>query len=173
MSLQYNVSTLLKEPVGSTREYEIAGRALVNEEKPETRDVAGSVTFLRTNEGVLVSADIRGVERDTCSRCLQELKLPVNLVFQEMFYPASNIIGGGRAPAPDEPDALRISERWILDLEEPIRQFWTVALPMQPLCRSDCRGLCPQCGQDWNAGTCECAPPGDERWSALSALLRK
>ena len=173
MSLQYNVSTLLKEPVGSTREYEIEGRALVNEDDPETRDVAGQVTFLRTNEGILVSAEVRGVELDKCSRCLKEIDIPVSLAFEEMFYPMSDISTGARVPKPVDLDAFRLSERWILDLEEPIRQFWTVALPMQPLCRTDCRGLCPQCGQDWNEGECECAPNADERWSALRTLLRK
>ncbi len=173
MSLQYNVSTLLKCPVGSTREYEIEDRALVNEDGPQVRSVVGHVTFLRTNEGVLVSAHLRGVEQDKCSRCLHELEIPVKLVFEEMFYQASNINTGVRLPKPEDLDAFQLSERWILDLEEPIRQFWTVALPMQPLCRTGCRGLCPQCGQDWNQGKCECAPPGDERWSALRTLLRK
>lgn len=173
MSLQYNVSTLLKEPVGSTREYEIADRALVNEDGPQTRDVAGQVTFLRTNEGVLVSAQVHGVEQDKCSRCLKEIEIPVSLAFEEMFYPLSDISTGSRTPKPEDPDAFRLSERWVLDLEEPIRQFWTAALPMQPLCRTDCRGLCPQCGQDWNESDCECAPSADERWSALKTLLRK
>ncbi len=173
MSLQYNVSSLLKEPVGSTREYDVEGRALVNEEGPAVRDVSGSARFLRTNEGILVSAALHGVERDRCSRCLREIEVPVALDFQEVFYPKANIQTGVRLPRPDDLEAFRIDERQILDLEEAIRQFWTVALPMQPLCRADCRGLCSQCGKDWNEGDCDCSPPADERWSALQALRRK
>lgn len=173
MSLQYNVSALLKEPVGSTREYEIDDRALVNEDGPQVQDVAGQVTFLRTNEGILVSAQVRGVEQDTCSRCLKEIEIPVSLKFEEMFYPLSDISTGTRTPKPEDPDAFRLSDRWVLDLEEPIRQFWTAAMPMQSLCQPECLGLCPQCGQDWNEGTCKCAPAPDERWSVLGTLLRK
>jgi len=173
VSLQYNVSTLLKEPVGSTREYEIEDRALVNEDGPQLRDVAGATTFLRTNEGVLVSAEVQGLEQVKCSRCLREVEIPVALTFEEMFYPKSDIYSGAKLAEPEDQEAFRLNERWILDLEEPIRQFWTVALPMQPLCRADCRGLCPQCGQDWNESECACAPPADERWSALNALRRK
>ncbi len=173
MSLQYNVSTLLKEPIGSTREYEIEDRALVNEDGPELRDVAGEARYLRTNEGILVSAEVQGVEQARCSRCIVEIDIPVTLTFEEMFYPKADIYSGARLAEPEDQEAFRLNDRWILDLEEPIRQFWTVALPMQPLCLPDCRGLCPQCGQDWNKGECTCAPPKDERWSALDALRRK
>jgi uncharacterized protein len=173
VTLRFNVSTLLKEPVGSTREYEIDDRALVHEEGPEFRDVTGHARFLRTNEGILVSAPLHGVERQPCSRCLQEVEFPVDLAFEEVFYPASDINSGAALLTPEDADAFRLTDKWILDLEEPIRQFWTVALPMQLLCRPDCRGLCPQCGQDWNEGSCDCTPPADERWSALGTLLRK
>ena len=173
MPLQYNVSSLLKEPVGSTREYDIEGRALINEQSLAVRDVSGSARFLRTNEGILVSAEVQGVERDNCARCLREIEIPVALEFQEVFYPKSDIYTGVRLPRPEDLDAFRIDERQVLDLEEAIRQFWTVALPMQPLCRPDCRGLCPQCGKDWNESGCDCAPLADERWSALRALRRK
>jgi uncharacterized protein len=172
VSLQYNVATLLREPIGAVREYEIEDRALVNEEGPETRSVSGQVTFLRTNEGILVSAAITGIEQERCSRCLREIELPVALEFQEVFYPTTDLATGVRLARPEDPDAFRVDERQMLDLEEPIRQFWTVALPMQPLCQPDCRGLCPQCGQDWNEGTCECVPPTDERWSALQELRK-
>jgi len=44
-------------------------------------------------------------------------------------------------------------------------------IPMKPLCRADCRGLCPTCGADWNAGACSCEESSaDPRWSALAAL---
>jgi uncharacterized protein len=43
-------------------------------------------------------------------------------------------------------------------------------LPLQPLCRPECKGLCPQCGQDWNSGTCDCVPEQDQRWEALREL---
>ena len=47
-------------------------------------------------------------------------------------------------------------------------------LPTHPLCREDCRGLCPRCGANLNDGPCGCAePPGDPRWAALAGLRDK
>jgi len=173
VSLQFNVSSLLKEPTGSIRDYDVEGRALVNEDGPDVRDVSGCVKFLRTNEGILVTASLHGIEHESCSRCLKPIETGVDLEFQEMYYPVSDIVTGVRLPEPEDPEAFRIDSRHVLDLEEAIRQFWTVARVMQPLCRADCKGLCPQCGQDWNDRGCDCAPAADERWSALGTLLRK
>lgn len=171
MSLQYNVSTLLQEPIGSTHEYAVDTRVLVDDLAPSHRQVVGSTTFLRTNDGVLVSALLRGVQRHQCSRCLQETDVPVLVELEEEFFASVDVRTGARLPAPEDREAFLIDTQQMLDLEEAVRQFWTLALPMQPLCRPDCRGLCPQCGRDLNQGACSCRPQTDERWSALRSLL--
>jgi uncharacterized protein len=43
-------------------------------------------------------------------------------------------------------------------------------LPLAPLCRPDCQGLCPECGADKNEAPCECPGPVDPRWATLDAL---
>jgi uncharacterized protein len=58
----------------------------------------------------------------------------------------------------------------VLDLTEAVRQYRETALAMQPLCRPDCKGLCPVCGSDLNEGPCNCGAGTDSRWSALAAL---
>ena len=50
-----------------------------------------------------------------------------------------------------------------IDLSELLREQFYLALPMKPLCREDCRGLCPQCGVNRNTGTCDCGPGWDDR----------
>ena len=61
-----------------------------------------------------------------------------------------------------------------VDLEPMVRDTVGVALPLNPLCREDCRGLCPRCGADRNGGDCGCAEEtGDPRWSALRELKGK
>jgi uncharacterized protein len=61
----------------------------------------------------------------------------------------------------------------VLDLFDEIRQSILLEIPWYPVCRPDCRGLCPRCGADLNAGPCGCGgPPGDPRWSALRQWLR-
>ncbi len=60
-----------------------------------------------------------------------------------------------------------------IDLNELLREQFYLALPMKPLCREDCRGLCPQCGTNLNTGTCTCATEWeDPRLAALKGLVR-
>lgn len=173
MSVQYNVSTLLREPIGSTREYEVDSRVLIDHDGPAHQQVIGRATFLRTKHGVLVTAHLQGAQPERCSRCLREVDVPLGVDFEEEFFASVDPETGAGLPAPEEPEAFRIDAQHTLDLEEAVRQCWTAALPMQPLCRPDCRGLCPRCGQDLNQGACSCPPEEDERWSALRELARE
>jgi uncharacterized protein len=61
----------------------------------------------------------------------------------------------------------------VLILDDLVRQEVILAVPFSPQCRAECRGLCPQCGQDLNAETCSCAPPPDPRWAVLREYLKK
>ncbi len=172
MSTQYNVSALLDEPVGATRQFEVDGGVLIDEGEPRHQRIVGHATLLRTKHGVLVTARLRGVQSDRCSRCMEELEIPLEFDVEEEFLAGGVTIGPGRS-ARGAPEAFRIDEHHTLDLEEAVRQYWTTALPMQAVCRSDCRGLCPQCGQDLNTRACSCAPEQDERWNALRQLVRE
>jgi uncharacterized protein len=169
--VQYNVATLLREPVGATREYDIDERVLVDIEAPRLERVTGHATFLRTKDGVLVTARLTGAEHEPCSRCLRDMEAPVSLEISEEFLASVDAVTGARLPAPEDPEAFKIDVQHTLDLDDAVRQYWTAALPMQPLCRPDCRGLCPRCGSDLNLGPCSCPPEEDERWSALRQLI--
>lgn len=57
-----------------------------------------------------------------------------------------------------------------VDLEPLLREQLVLAVPYAPLCREDCKGLCPQCGIDRNAETCACEAPPDPRFAALKGL---
>ena len=67
--------------------------------------------------------------------------------------------------------AFLIGGDHVVDLTEAIRQNLLTVLPMQPLCKPDCAGLCPQCGKDRNVEPCDCAPPPDERWGQPGSLF--
>jgi uncharacterized protein len=170
VSLVYNVSTLLREEIGATREYDVDDRALVDIETPRHERVAGRVTLLRTKEGVLATAHLRGEQSDACSRCLRTVAVPMELELEEEFFATTDVRTGARLARPGEPEAFLISPQQQLDLEEAVRQAWLAAQPMQPLCRADCQGLCPKCGKDWNEGPCSCVAEEDERWGPLRRL---
>jgi len=54
-----------------------------------------------------------------------------------------------------------------VDLTPDLREATLLAFPSHPVCRPACRGLCPQCGANWNRERCDCKPPADSRWGAL------
>ncbi len=75
-------------------------------------------------------------------------------------------------PEEERDEALSIDEHHILDLSEVMRQALWLATPREALCRPDCDGLCPDCGENRNLGSCSCnQAPIDPRWAALQALL--
>ena len=61
-----------------------------------------------------------------------------------------------------------------VDLTEELRESIILGLPTYPVCREDCRGVCPQCGKNLNEGPCACVPEcRDERWSVLDSLRKE
>ena len=168
--MKFNVSGLLLEGTGATREYSLDSTLETPGHEPE--QVKGDLEFLRTPSGVLVRAHLGMVEPENCSRCLKPLTEQVDIAFEEEFLCTVDPKTGHVLPRDEVPaDAFLIDDRHTLDLSEAVRQYREVSLLMKPLCRPDCRGLCPVCGADLNEGACghETAPT-DSRWAGLAAL---
>jgi uncharacterized protein len=83
------------------------------------------------------------------------------------------VVTGMPLPVPS-PDAFTIDAHHILDLSEAVRQYTVINIPMKPLCKPNCAGLCPQCGANRNEAPCQCPQEqGDPRWAVLQQLLPK
>ena len=93
----------------------------------------------------------------TCSRCLEPYNMPVDAVFDVRYLPASDPAGDGEREVGEEDLDTSVYRDDQIDLNEVLREQFYLALPMKPLCREDCAGLCPQCGTNRNTGTCSCA----------------
>jgi uncharacterized protein len=170
--MQFHVAQILREPVGSRREFAV-DETCGDGEGPAAFLVKGEVTLLRTDAGLLATADLDSQVQTTCSRCLGPALVPVHLHFEEEYYPTIDVVTGVRLPGTGDASAFQIDEHHILDLCEPARQHLVMAEPMQPLCKEDCAGLCPACGMDRNEGPCGCPSSEiDDRWAALGGLLR-
>jgi uncharacterized protein len=165
----FNVSQLLKEPIGATRTYEIDEPGDVLDDLQADR-IHGDVDLLRTGRGILAQAELSLNVKQECARCLDDVVSPLTVSFEEEFFPRTDINTGAPIDVP-EADAFTIDDRHMLDLTEATRQYALVALPLAPLCKQDCAGLCPQCGTNWNREKCDCEAPLDERWAALGSLL--
>ena len=93
----------------------------------------------------------------TCSRCLEPYNMPVDAVFDVRYLPASDAAGDGEREVGEEDLDTSVYRDDQIDLNEVLREQFYLALPMKPLCREDCAGLCPQCGTNRNTGMCSCA----------------
>jgi uncharacterized protein len=165
----FNVAGLIQEGIGATRKYQVDGEILSEDREPEP--VSGDVELLRTKAGVLVRAHLSLKEPEACSRCLKPLQETINIDFEEEFQTIVDLQSGQPIEDGNDEDAFLIDENHLLDLTEAVRQYREASAEMQPLCRPDCRGLCPGCGQDLNLGECGCsAGPVDDRWAALQGL---
>lgn len=168
-----NVAQLLKDDVGTTREYDI-DQALpeLGEGIELIRPIVGHLQLIRTNRGILARGTFKTAVRLECSRCLDVVVEDLPLTFAEEYIPVVDVTTGLPTHVPHESYTYRINEKHELDLEPAIREYGLLELPMAPLCRGDCAGLCPQCGVNRNQQTCACVvSAADNRFAALQALL--
>jgi uncharacterized protein len=175
--LQFNVAQLLKEPTGATRSHDIRVE-IANELDDEIIAVSplvGQVEFLRTGPNILVTGLLQTTLQKICGRCLTDFTIPASIELEEEFYPLVDIVTGTPLPQSSQADpANLIDEQNILDLTEVVRQELVVISDAILYCRPDCKGLCPQCGQDRNVNPCNCQEEQiDPRWVGLQSLQTK
>ncbi|MDQ4078894.1 MAG: DUF177 domain-containing protein [Chloroflexota bacterium] len=172
--MQFNVAQLLKEPTGATRKYDVEEQ--LDDLDPELvvqEPIRGKVKFTKIPQGILVTGKLETVLEVNCNRCLEPFDQPVVIELEEEFHPSMDLVTGASLPQGQEDDkATFIDEKHIIDLTEVVRQDFLLALPTTPLCRAECKGLCPQCGLNLNEGQCDCPTESiDPRWDVLKALL--
>ncbi len=169
----YNVAQLMKAGVGTSLEADIHEEQVqLDDDITVVGPLNGHVRMRRMNQGLLVDGWVDLTIELACSRCLQEFEHPMQVTFEEVFYPTIDVITGLHLPPFDEEEIFPIDEHHLVDLTEAVRQNVLLAIPMVTLCREDCAGLCPQCGHDLNLGPCECKPEVDTRLSVLEKLLQ-
>lgn len=138
--MQINVSQLLKEPIGSERDYLINNSVNIMDNSSSSM-VYGNVKLTCTDRSILVRGRLDTAVGLTCARCLDVFDCPLKLDFDEEYFPANNIVGGDFSPAHDEPSSFTIDDNQVIDLTEAIRQYTLMSVPMKPLCRQNCSGL--------------------------------
>jgi uncharacterized protein len=161
-AFRINVADLLHRP-GSRRvlhfDAPLPGLAVIGSAVPDDEPLALDVLLEQVSESIVIRGAVRAHWAAPCSRCLRPVRGELHCEVQELFE---------ATPLDGETYPL---EHDHVDLALPIRDAVLLELPIAPLCRADCAGLCPVCGRDNNDDPCSCdQTTPDPRWAALSQL---
>ncbi len=178
----FNVAQLLKETVGTHRDYDFAAPSLELSVGVAGRNLRGHVRLTRLNKSILTVG--RAALDDVplqCGRCLDSYSSPLAISFEDRYRLKVDLASGGKvgfdeeaANGEEEADALWIDQNHLLDLSELLRQVFLLALPLMPVCRPDCPGLPVPDGVRLNlglAGAEQAEAAQDNRLAVLAKLL--
>ncbi len=136
-----NVGFIIHQTVGYSREFPLEAERYRLPPDLELHRLDGSALVTRTAQGLLVQVRLKAEITVECVRCLAEFSQPLEIDFTELyaFTPASTTETG-----------LLVPESGKINLAPLVREEMLVAIPISPICRPECQGLCPVCGENLN-----------------------
>ena len=160
--LKINVGFLLSDGPGHSRDMTFDVPPVRVSEDVTLQYLKGEVRISRTTEGLLLQGTFIGGVEDECYRCLETVERAIEISIEELVaYPT---------PIGTE---FTVSDDGILDLAPLIRAEVLIEAGRGVLCRPDCKGLCPECGTNFNHDTCHCHEENvDPRMARLKQLLK-
>jgi uncharacterized protein len=145
-ALRINVGFLLNAPIGYNRDIHFDLPKIRLENDLELSHFTGKARVSRTPQGILVQSSFRGETQADCVRCLRNFSLPLSCEFSDLYAFDNH--------SATESDLI-LRDDANIDLEPLAREYFLIEQPISPLCRADCKGLCPECGEDLNVTNCE------------------
>jgi uncharacterized protein len=163
--LRLNVGFIIHQTVGYSRDFPFDIPLIQLSPDLELSDLHGTARVTRTAQGLLVQVRMRANILAECVRCLTDFSQPLEIDFTELFaFTPDSVTDSG----------LILPETGKIDLAPLVREEMLLAIPISPLCRADCKGLCPICGENLNETTCNHEDEAvDPRLSVLKSLLEK
>jgi uncharacterized protein len=144
--LRLNVGFLLHQSIGFSRIFEFDLEAARIDGDLVLTNLQGQLRMTRTAQGLYGQGRFDAHQTMACSRCLEDFQQPLASEIGELFvYPPQRA---------DDP-LLAIPESGILNLHPLLRETFELDIPLQPICASDCLGLCPICGNNRNLSSCD------------------
>ncbi|MBX3160339.1 MAG: DUF177 domain-containing protein [Deltaproteobacteria bacterium] len=149
---------------------------------PEAGRGTAELELYADGSHVFAAGTFQGELTVACSRCVNPVVIPIDERLRVTFMPRHELPSdeeeeqqaagedGEGAEVTEEDLDLFPYDGDVVDLEPLLREQFVLAVPYAPLCREDCKGLCPQCGIDRNTDTCRCEAPIDPRLAALKGL---
>ena len=169
--MELNLEEALEAPVALSHRLEVPAGRLERPELLSLAPVAFTGILQKADPGFVLTGELSVSGEIACSRCLAPVAFSRKGEVSWSFAPAH------RRPTEEETELTEgdLDVVWYEDFVVPfdplVEEQLQLELPMKPLCRPDCRGLCPTCGADRNTVPCECREEGDERLAKLKSLL--
>jgi uncharacterized protein len=141
---------------------------------PEGADLELELSMTSVSEGVYVSGVVRGPVKGECGRCLRDIDDSYDFEIQELFlFEESETVEKSDDEDDEDADEAGRMQGDLIDLEPAVRDAVVLALPVNPLCRQDCPGLCPDCGVHLDELPADHSHELDDpRWAALRNLSK-
>jgi uncharacterized protein len=162
--MRFNVSHLVKAPIGTRDVVHLDMGAVTLGDDLVLQYLRGEVSLTRITDGLMAEGQLDTAFDSECVRCLESFSLPLTVQIDDLTFALPQ--------APSKVSEYRISEHGWIYADEALREQIVLNVPLGVPCRPDCRGLCSQCGQNLNDGTCDCEEQTtDPRFEALRDLL--
>ena len=142
-----NIGFIINETVGYNRVFDVDLAALHIDDDTLVEDLTALLSLSKTQRGIIAEIRASGTVSANCARCLKEIDAKIATDFTELY--AFDERGNTEAE-------LFVPEGGIIDFLPLVREYLLLDVPMNPLCRPDCKGLCPNCGTNWNESECDC-----------------
>jgi uncharacterized protein len=180
--MEFKVVELEREPIEFDLEL-APGAVDLGEEAEQIGPLAtaGQAEVIHEHRGPRdIVADIRlkgqfsGKFQVPCARCVEPVEIPLAADFDLIFRPAEADAEATERSitAPETEIGYYLKDSLLL--EDVLREQVLLALPVRTLCKPDCKGLCPRCGENRNSTACNCEEgPQDPRWEALAGLRNR
>lgn len=123
-------------------------------ERPDVAHVF--IKIFRFAKRVIIEGSVNISVSLKCSRCLNEFFYPLNAVFMEEYNPAEDIGTEDEQELTNEELDIGFYRNDEIDVSEVVKEQVLLSVPMKPLCKTECRGMCSRCGKDLNKGPCKC-----------------
>ena len=160
-----NVGFIVHQEVGYKREFPFEFEQVQVSKDLDLRDFMGAASIGRTQQGLILQGKFSAQITLERVRCLNEFEKQLNFDLTELYAFSEKSITDSELLLPDDAH---------IDLQPLIREYALLDIPIKPICKPTCKGLCPVCGEDLNLVDCgHKDTPEDSPFSALKDLLGK
>lgn len=159
-----NVGFIVNESIGYNRDFDFDYPSIPLSSDLQFANLTGLVNIGRTPQGLIVQGGFSGQTQLECVRCLNEFAYSLHWEFTELFAFTKRSVSESGLLLPDDAH---------IDLEPLIREYAILEMPISPLCKKDCKGLCLDCGEDLNKVDCGHRPANDSPFSALKDIFKE